>query len=127
MIGVEATVIGFGLRGVGFGFGAGFGTEVSVIVTTGSGVGSVGLSADFSSALLPVSALSVFSADFSSGLVSADFPKTSAVVAAASSRAGITMPSSAGAGSFTGSGGADFFPLGFAWGTLKSRTVGSGT
>ena len=37
------------------------------------------------------------------------------------------MPSSAGAGSLTGSGGADFFARGLACGTLKSRTVGSGT
>ena len=111
MIGVEATVIGFGLRGTGFGFGAGDGTELSVMVTDRFGRGFGGL---IGVGLYRQIRLCPFfrAADFSSGFGSGAFPKTSAVVAAASSRAGMTIASSAGAGSLTGSGAVDFFARG---------------
>src|SRR5947207_10160447 len=108
-MGVEATVIGFGRFGAGFGLGSATGTEPSAMVTTGSGFASAGLpAADFSDA-------SGLASAFPLAFVSEVLPNTSVVVAAASSRAGMMIASSAGAGCFTGSL-ADFLSLGLACG-----------
>ena len=115
----------------GFGFlAADFGLDVGPrpeMFTSGSVLLSSALSAAPSGSAAVVSVLS--SADlFSPGLPlpSTFLPSTSAVVAAATSRAGITSPSSAGSGSFTGSAG--FFERpGLLCDMLRSRTVGSGT
>src|SRR5688572_28378571 len=121
MMGVEATVMGFGFLGAGFVYAGTAGKPLMVI--SGSGFGSAGLSA--LSAFSGAAEAAFASAVFGSGLPfeSGFWPRTSAVVAAIISRAGMTSPSSAGAGSRAGSG---FLPRpALAWGTLKSRTVGS--
>src|SRR4051794_28771397 len=113
MIGVEATVMGFGLRGDNFGL---VGPELSL--TTGVRSGGVGFGAPFSAAS-------------AAGFAAPDLPSTSALLAAAISRAVMTSPSSMVASGRFAAGAAPAgapLPLLFrAWGMLKSLTVGSGT
>jgi len=128
IIGVAATVIGFGFFGPSLIFGGGAGggrlTAASAVDLPASSTSSAGFFTSLEVAGL--AAVSLPSPLLLTG--SALRPNTSAVVAAAISLAGITSPSSAGAGSLGDSGPAGFFPRPvFAWGTLKSRTVGSGT
>ena len=121
MRGVEATASGLGFFGAGFGFEGGTG-EMPEIFGSGSGLASAGFASDAAAAVVSV----LPSPDFSPG--SAFLPSTSAVVAAISSRAGMTSPSSAGSGSLTGCVGVGFLPRpGLDSETLRSRTVGSGT
>ena len=114
--------------GLGFsgqpGFGVGHGRPL--MITSGSGLGSrLGLGAGF------LSGWRRLGFGFARQLGSAGsgfLPRISAVVAAATSRAGMTSPSSAGAGSLTGSAGPASWPARlFGCGTLRSRTVGLGT
>src|SRR5208282_6453897 len=100
-MGVEATVMGLGFLGLGFGDAAGR----PLICTSGSGLGSGGLPSASAFSTSGASALAPAGLDAAGLSADAAFlPKISAVVAAATSWAGMTSPSSAGAGSVTGSG-----------------------
>ena len=122
MRGAAATAIGLGLRGAGFGLGGTRTTASGAPFASGEGSAAPTVSAGTGGGASGPLASGGLGGD------SAALPGISPVVAAATSRAGMTTPSSAGAGSF-GRSGAGFFPRlsDLPCGTLKSRTVGSGT
>jgi hypothetical protein len=117
--------MGLGLRGA-----RGLAGAIPEILISGSAFSSP----DFSGSTFSAAGSSTFvSADFSETFSSVFLPRISSVVATAISVAGITSPSSGGSGAagIFGSGKVVLRTrapvVGRACGTLKSRTVGSGT
>src|ERR1019366_8376143 len=109
-MGVEATVMGLCFRACFVLEGEAGSAGSPEICTTGSGLGSGVLSP--ASVFSAVEASALASPDLSSACLPPGcgcLPRMSPTVAAATSRAGMTMASSAGAGSLRGSGWGGFF------------------
>ena len=120
-MGVAATVMGLGFRGC-FGLeGAAGSAGRPEMCTSGFGLGLRRLLSGVGFSALASAGLSAASRLLAQNVRRGGRGQTS--------RAGMTSPSSAGAGSFAGSGWAGFLPRAplLGCGTLRSRTVGAGT
>src|SRR6266568_5830194 len=126
MSGVEATAIGLGFFADALVLPGAPGVAAGGSKwTSGSALGSAAVSpAPAGSAVDFSASVSVAFGSVSLLAGPAVLPKMTPVVAAATSRAGITSPSSGGAGSLAGSGAAGFLGrVDLFSGTLRSRTV----